>query len=499
MSSKEAETARRIRAQGLANGESFDTIAKTIYEHCTERFGTSRIKAQRLAQGVTLADMVERVKAMSVRDQKPEPRLGETLLCAYESGGKRPGPEYLHYLCASYGVDPIDLGYPVSCLCGSGHRGSAIGHAVVDGKTAEPADVEDHSEQEDERELRATARRLAVRSEPPRAGGIYATVQHVAHRMDELLATTTVAHGAVERWEADAAEHARQYQVVPPLRQLCDVAVDIGQLRRACTRRNPSAIQHRLHGLIARLAGLAGVILIDMGEAALARSFFRTSGIAAREAEDGALLAWVLVREALVPFYCGHLDQARRLAEHGRRLAGDTPCAARAMAPVIQARVLARARSCPGRQDLRQVSDELGRAAELIEAMPDSERADTAFGYTERQLAFHSGAAFADLGSYDEAEPRLAEALDRYPEGELVDRSLIRLTLADCRLHRGAPEEAVRIGQETMFALPVEHRSDIVLRRVHALLSAITADHSTLPGVQKLQQALASSGDFWAA
>src|SRR5262249_23737515 len=36
-------------------------------------------------------------------------------------GQKRPGPEYLHYLCAVYRADPPDLGYPDPCFCGRGH------------------------------------------------------------------------------------------------------------------------------------------------------------------------------------------------------------------------------------------------------------------------------------------------------------------------------------------------------------------------------------------
>lgn len=40
---------------------------------------------------------------------------------AYEGGQKRPGREYLHYLCATYRADPPDLGYPDPCLCGRSH------------------------------------------------------------------------------------------------------------------------------------------------------------------------------------------------------------------------------------------------------------------------------------------------------------------------------------------------------------------------------------------
>src|SRR5690606_8687900 len=65
------------------------------------------------------------------------PGIGETLLSAYESGLKRPGPEYLHYLCTVYRVEPVALGYEGPCICGNGHRApdAARGGAAEETKT----------------------------------------------------------------------------------------------------------------------------------------------------------------------------------------------------------------------------------------------------------------------------------------------------------------------------------------------------------------------------
>ncbi|MFD0853946.1 XRE family transcriptional regulator, partial [Actinomadura adrarensis] len=97
-------------------------IAEEIHDQCGPLFGTSRVKAHRLSHGVALSDIVAQVKALYEIDGKPLPRLGETLLSAYESGYKRPGPEYLHYLCAVYRVEPDELGYQSPCICGQNHR-----------------------------------------------------------------------------------------------------------------------------------------------------------------------------------------------------------------------------------------------------------------------------------------------------------------------------------------------------------------------------------------
>src|SRR4051812_19486664 len=96
---KETEIARQVRARGLAAGRSMAQIAEDIQDACAKLFGTTRVKAHRLAHGIALADVIEQVRALFERDGKSVPGIGETLLSAYESGLKRPGPEYLHYLC----------------------------------------------------------------------------------------------------------------------------------------------------------------------------------------------------------------------------------------------------------------------------------------------------------------------------------------------------------------------------------------------------------------
>jgi len=97
-------------------------IAEDIQDACAKLFGTTRVKAHRLAHGIALADVIEQVRALFERDGKSVPGIGETLLSAYESGLKRPGPEYLHYLCTVYRVEPVALGYEGPCICGHGHR-----------------------------------------------------------------------------------------------------------------------------------------------------------------------------------------------------------------------------------------------------------------------------------------------------------------------------------------------------------------------------------------
>ena len=119
---QEFVVARETRAAGLVGGLNTAQIAAEIHDRCTPLAGTSRIRAYRLALGVSLADVVAQIRAWYASEGRPAPRFSETLLSAYESGQKRPGPEYLHYLCAVYRAEPADLGYPGQCFCGRPHR-----------------------------------------------------------------------------------------------------------------------------------------------------------------------------------------------------------------------------------------------------------------------------------------------------------------------------------------------------------------------------------------
>ena len=77
-----------------------------IHSQCGPAFGTRLVRAQRLALGIALADVVAQVRARYVDEGRTAPRFSETLLSSYEGGQKRPGPEYLHYLCCVYQAEP---------------------------------------------------------------------------------------------------------------------------------------------------------------------------------------------------------------------------------------------------------------------------------------------------------------------------------------------------------------------------------------------------------
>lgn len=503
---RETEMARRIRARGLATGRTSAQIAEEIHEHCGPQFGTTRIKGHRLSHGIALADVIEQVRALFERDGKTQPGIGETLLSAYESGLKRPGPEYLHYLCSVYRVEPGALGYEGPCICGHGHRMPGVVAAevkerpsiaspqrelLVPPEKATPAP----SDEEDENILRRTLLKLLNNSTQTAKfeGEVLGACEGIRRRMDAMLVSATVSPAMLDQWEEATLAFGRQYTTTAPLRLLCDVLLELSAVHNAMSCRQPIDLQERLCRMAAQLSGLSGMIMINLGDHRLARSFFRTGRTAADETGDRALRAWVTAREALVPLYYGDAREALNLAKKSRDLAGQTPCAAQAMAPVVEARALAMISGVDSKKEVvDQAKRALARARNAFSHMKSHEREDMAFGYTERQLYFYQGDVLTKLGQTLEAEVVLDQALDKYQD-HIIDQTLIRLDRAQCRLIEGDVGEAIAMGHEAMRLLGPEYRTDFIMRPAIALAQAIKARDANHPDLAAFQEELRPS------
>ncbi|MQA93896.1 MAG: XRE family transcriptional regulator [Streptosporangiales bacterium] len=454
---------------------------------------------------MALADVVEQVCALYEAEGRARPKLGETLLSAYEGGHKRPGREYLHYLCAVYHATPEELGYDGPCICGHDHRGNAppkvTGTTGRDMTVKEPAENEpwaapsdggaDGGDREDN-VLRRTLLQLLAGSGVAMEsmdGQFFSAIEGIRRRMDDTLVSATVSPTMLDQWEETTASYGRQYMSVPPLRLLCDVLLDFSDIQRMVGNRQPTEIQERLCRLAAQLSGITGILMIDLGDHRLARSFFRTSRTAADDTGDRALRSWVAVREAVVPLYYGDPREAVQLARKGRDLAGRTQCAAAAMAPLTEARALGALGQ--GREHRERARRAVAHAQEAMGHLPDEAKHDTAFGYTDRQFIFHTGDAFVGVGEVDDAHRLLADALDGYAMTERLDRTLIRFAQARAHLATGEVEQGLKTGLAAINELPDDHRTDIVLHRARQLGSAAVAQYGEVRAAREYREALA--------
>ena len=346
---------------------------------------------------------------------------------------------------------------------------------------------------DDDDELRCVLLRLMTKAGTGVDSRFLGAVDRIRRRMDDALLGGTVSATMVDRWEQTAAGYGRQYMTVPPLRLLCDALLDFGDVRRMCEERQPLEFSERLCRLAGQLAGLAGIAMIDLGDQRLARSFFRTARTAADETGDRRLRAWVAVREALVPLYYGDPREAASLAAAAIDLAGRHACVAGVMAPVVEARALARLARLSGRgrrEALGRARAALDRAQDSLGDLPAEQTRDTAFGYTERQLLFHAGDTLVMVGDCQGAERAFAQALRQYPAAEFLDSTLVVLGQARCLLECDEPEQALRLGRDTLLGLPAEHRTEVILEVGRALGRDAAARYAGLPAVRDFRDAI---------
>ncbi|MBW8484195.1 XRE family transcriptional regulator [Actinomadura sp. PM05-2] len=490
-------------------------------------FGTSAVKAHRLSHGVALSDIVAQVQALFEVDGKPRPKIGETLLSAYESGYKRPGPEYLHYLCVVYRVEPDRLGYQNPCICGRAHA-SPPGAAPAEVPGRAPDRVAPANEAplvgsvllprpdeaawaaitekrgfdrapdpvtidvgEEDIVLRRTLLQLLAGAGVTLDGQFLGAVDNLRRKMDDTLVNATVSPTMLDQWEETTLGYGQLYQATPSLRMLCDVLLDFSEVRRMMDKRQPVDLQERLCRIAAQLSGLSGLIMINLGDHRLARSFFRTARSAADETGDRKLRAWVTVREALVPMYYGDPREALHLARKAQDLAGRDPSVAAAMAPAVEARALGmlalrgRGDAAPGARRA------LVRGRSVFDQLSRDETGDLVFGFTDRQMTFYEGDTFTNLGDHRAGDETLSRALTLYDPTDRVDLTLVKLDRASCRLHGGEPDAALAGAKEAILDLPSEHRSDILVHRALQIGAAVRAKHGDSPALRTFYEAMA--------
>ncbi|WP_344465960.1 hypothetical protein [Kitasatospora kazusensis] len=402
-------------------------------------------------------------------------------LSAWENGKSRPGERHLDGLCRLYATRPDRLGFATDYT-----PGAPVNDAPRPVRTEAAASAETPEPHGMLAERRTILRTLLTGVGLTLSGPVLTALADVRRTMAETL-SESLSETTMEQWERSAAEYGHAYQMSPPGRLLADGVLDFVEVQQLLARRQPSDYRLRLCRVAAQLAGTAGIALVALGEQREARSWFRCAQLAAEETGDRALRAWLLAREAVIPFYFGSPQAAAELAERASLVAGNTACATAAWAPALEARSLAR----------------LGRADDARQAMQIAERAfarlggnqksDTAYGYTERQMRWHIGSMHTVLGDTRRAQASLDEALTMYAPIEHLDRALIALDQSAGLIHVGEVTTGAKVAVQSLELLPTEHRTGIVVARAREVASAIPALAGRMPAVRELRDAIAAA------
>ncbi|MFD9270789.1 helix-turn-helix domain-containing protein [Streptomyces goshikiensis] len=311
------------------------------------------------------------------------------------------------------------------------------------------------------------------------AGPGLAALTNTRHDIDAALAAD---HSDLGFWESTAERYGYGYHGQAPANVLADILEDFAELRPLLSL--PQTVKGRasLCYVTGQMAGMAAIVLHDLGQHREAHRWFGTAGRAAEQSGDTLLHAWVLGREAMVPLNYGAPQAAAQLADKARFLAGDQPSAAAALASAVASRAYA----IGGQREkaLRAVAD----VETLAERLSPQQHADTWFGYPMQKHHVHMSQALTLLGETDRAYETQKQALNLSRAPSLMTRALIAIDTASCRAHDGEHDEAARIAAQAYGALPESYRDGLTRTRALALYRTLPAD---TPGLATLADALA--------
>src|SRR6266508_662120 len=139
----------------------------------------------------------------------------------------------------------------------------------------------------------------------------------------EALKGSSVGLATLDEFEERVAAFGEELPSASPLQMRGPVLNYLGRVRRLLTRPQPVAVRGRLCSAAAQLAGIAGAVMFDLHQPAKARGYYDAAMLAAAEAGDPGLAAWLLANTSYLHVYRGDepaaLDAAQGAVAFARR------------------------------------------------------------------------------------------------------------------------------------------------------------------------------------
>jgi tetratricopeptide (TPR) repeat protein len=295
----------------------------------------------------------------------------------------------------------------------------------------------------------------------------------------DAISTGSMTDAGLDEWEQVVVRHGQATRYRPAGVLLAELAADFAELQRVLARRQTSAVLRRLTRVTAQMAGLMFLTLIELNVPLAARDWARTAHVAADETGDPAIRSWVSAQEAYVHYYGGNLIEALDVASQAQALAGPATCVGVPLATALEARALA----ALGRDaDARSA---LFRAEAAVAALDADSLPASAFGYNEAQLRFHEGSTLTQLRDTKNAWTAQDRALDLYPTSDYLDRTLLQLDRASCRIHDGDVPAAMVHATQTLVDLSDNERTGMILLRGQRILGSLSMEQRALPAARE--------------
>jgi len=439
-----------LRQQAPQEGWTVRELAERIHAHC----GHSRLRSHRLARGWTIAQMISEMIKATGRGQT----LDASRVSHWERGDDEPSPEYRDALCRLYQTGPVELGFAQDygrTLPTGNHDPAAPGRDLYRATTGGEELLE-------------------------RAGAL-------RQQVDETLSGSSLSDATVAHYEQVAEQYGRIYKTQPVAVFFAHVLDDLREVQGLTNRRLPQSQRRDLSAVIAKLAGLVSMTMVNSGRPREAREWVHTARLAADEAGDPTLRAWVAIRGAVASLHFGDPVATAAAAHEAQVLTNSRPSDITAMAWAVSARALGLMADEPGaRTALRQAEAIFDRTSS-----PTKSSTNTAYAFTPGQLHFYFANALTALGDTAMAHAAQDTALAIFDKDERLDPSLVHLDRALCLIQDGDVAGGVDYATQILLNLRADYRPAIVYRRALAVAQAVPPDRRSLPTVRALHDVLA--------
>jgi len=310
--------------------------------------------------------------------------------------------------------------------------------------------------------------------EEPSSEPLLAAAVAVRREVEDTLAAGTISPTRLDRLEELVGSHIRVYTTTAPAHALANLLVDIMDVRRLASQRQPAMIQERLSELSALLATLAADSLMKLGQIPDASAWYGTAQMAADDSGNIELRARVRAQHAMLPYYYGHPAEAARLARDAQGILGATPRAAGALAAAAEARALARLGAEPEARRAIAVAEELVDQT----STPGAQETDDAFVFGTRRFLFYASTTMTNLGDKAAARRFQEQALEHYSgRPGLIDPALIQLDHVHLLAADGDYHEAGELAADVVSSIPVRQRTLIFAARLRQITEVIPGGH----------------------
>ncbi|MFC4586140.1 helix-turn-helix domain-containing protein [Sphaerisporangium corydalis] len=474
--------ARRWREQAVSRQWSPWQTTQAINSCC----GVSLLKAHRLARGWSARQAIEELERLCEAHALGLPRASIDLLNAWENNRARPRPQTIDQIARLYAANAVRLGLAAD-YCDDGEGPNVV--VVASNHATPPEEAVPHArvvalDPDDEAERRALFHHALLSSGLPLNGRLLAEVERTRQDMDRTLAAGTISEDQLDRLDEQVLRYRREYIKSAPLPMLYRLMLEIADVRRLVSSRQPAVTQRRLLNATTMLALLSADALMKLGDTRQAHAWYGTARAASDDMGEVRLRALVRAQEAMLPYYYGDLTETVRLAREARMLAGSAPSSPAALGAAAEARALARM----GEHQAARVA--LAEAERIFSRMPREGADHLAFRFSERRLQFYRMGTLIELGESQQVQEWISRPSSPYT----IDPALVLLDQAAHVARDGGYDEACRLAEQALTQVPPEHRTSIVVTRARALLSTVPRGQRRTPAARHLHDLLAEAG-----